>query len=104
MTQEPLPLDSTAGEIVRHGARCEQDAQLQRVSSGIASHVLDFFKSRGVGSEFHASDLAAFVEERVGYVSPGSPDRILRDLRKRRLLNYTVVSRSKSLYRVERVS
>ena len=36
----------------------------------------------------------------VGRVAPGSADRVLRDLRKRRKLNYKVLSRRESRYRV----
>jgi hypothetical protein len=76
-----------------------QPAQLERVLSGIGGFVVEFFGLLPIGAEFHASDLKEFVGQKTGgYVAPGSPDRIMRDLRKRRAINYVVVSRSKSLY------
>lgn len=104
--QEGFDFDSrqTIGEIVRGGARDEQEKELARVSSGIAAHILDFFRVRGVGAEFRVSNLNDYVCMKTGgHVAPGSSDRVMRDLRKRRLLDYELVSRSKSLYRVKGV-
>lgn len=78
----------------------EQPEQLARVRSRIGGFVVEFFNSLPIDAEFHASDLREFVASKTGdIVAPGSPDRILRDLRKRLVINYVVVSRSKSLYR-----
>jgi hypothetical protein len=76
-----------------------QRAELARVSSRIAAAIIAFCKGR-VGAEFHADDLRSHVTACVGVAAPGSADRILRDLRQRKALDYEVVSRSKSLYRV----
>jgi len=76
----------------------EQSTQLERVASRIGGFVVEFFNSIPIGAEFHASDLREFVEMKAG-VAPGSPDRIMRDLRQKRVVNYEVVNRSKSLYR-----
>ena|SRR5215207_3739731 len=80
----------------------EQQQQLARVTRGIGATVLDFCRSIGVGGAFHAQELRDYVGEHG--VAPASPDRILRDLRKRGLVGYVVVSRTKSLYRVTSLS
>lgn len=46
-------------------------------------------------AEFRASELKAAVAG-----APASPDRVLRDLRKRGVVGYEVVSKPKSLYRL----
>jgi len=77
-----------------------------RVRSRIGSLILEFFaivKNHEwiVKQTFHMQELLQFVEEGVsGKVAPDSPGRILRQLRQQRLLNYEVVSRRQSLYRV----
>lgn len=76
----------------------EQAEQLSRVRSKIGKVVLEFCQRR-VGKSFHSQDLAEFVEERAGS-APASPDRVLRDLRRRGLVDYRVVSRAKSLYEI----
>lgn len=53
---------------------------------------------------FYMEDLRRYVEKHIkGQIAPDSPGRILRELRKQRRLDYTVVSRSKSLYRMKLV-
>lgn len=69
------------------------------MSDAIGSHVLAFCRSR-IGREFHAQELRDYVA-RVHPTAPASADRILRDLRQRELVQYVLVSRSRSLYRVE---
>lgn len=77
----------------------EQQAQIGRVSSQIASHVTKFLHSH-IDKEFHVESLRRYVFDHVdGYVAPASPDRILRDLRQRGVVNYEVISRHKSLYK-----
>jgi len=60
-------------------------------------------RSRYISEEkqrYTATDLRQYVQLRVGgYVAPGSPDRIMRNLRHKGKINYELVSRSKSLYR-----
>ncbi len=70
-----------------------------RVSEKIAAVVTEFCQSVGVGGKFHMIDLQDFVALRFS-IAPDSPGRILRDLRKRKLLNYRVVSRKQSQYQV----
>lgn len=76
--------------------------ELGRVRSVIAAIVLAFCRSR-IGREFHAQELRDYVA-RVHPTAPASADRILRDLRKRGLVAYVLVSRRRSLYRVEGVA
>ena len=77
-----------------------------RVKSRIGSLILEFFaivKNHEwiVKQTFHMQELLQFVEEGVsGKVAPDSPGRILRQLRQQHLLNYEVVSRRQSLYKV----
>jgi hypothetical protein len=49
--------------------------------------------------EFHAFDLLAFILANGIRVAPGSPCRILRDLRQTGVINYVVTNRGLSLYR-----
>lgn len=78
-----------------------QAQQIERVKSRIGNAVLAFCGAH-IGQEFHASALRDYVTEQC-QVAPASPDRILRDLRLRGQLAYTVVDRRQSLYRVDRV-
>jgi hypothetical protein len=76
----------------------EQQENIQRVNAQISQHVAAFL-DRNLNREFHVEELRRYVFDNVqGYVAPASPDRILRDLRQRKIVNYRVVSRSKSLY------
>jgi hypothetical protein len=82
--------------LSRADERAVQKAELARVRSVIGQAVLDF--AREHHREFFADELRAYVLRRAN-VAPASPDRILRDLRKRRLLNYEVTNRRASRYR-----
>jgi hypothetical protein len=69
-----------------------------RVRSRIGKLILEFC---GYNPTFFMQELTSFVERRVGgHLAPDSPGRILRQLRQQKLLNYTVVSRRQSLYRI----
>jgi hypothetical protein len=72
---------------------------LESVSSRIGGAILDFCAAR-VGRQFHADELRCHVSARVGDCAPGSADRVLRDLRQRGAIEYTVLNRAASLYRV----
>jgi hypothetical protein len=74
-------------------------ANLERVSERIAAANQVFCEGRR-GSTFHADELRAHVRAACGPVAPGSPDRVLRDLRQRGLIAYELVSRRDSLYRL----
>lgn len=70
-----------------------------RVRKALAGHVLEFCQRLGVGSEFHAPELTAWVVWRQRTV-PESPARILRLLRQERVIDYQCLSRRNSLYRI----
>lgn len=75
----------------------EQQQNLDRVRSQIARHIVKFLEQH---REFHGDELRRHVEANVdGYIAPASPDRILRDLRQKNVVNYEVANRAKSLYR-----
>jgi hypothetical protein len=79
----------------------EQAENITRVRDSIAPHIIRFINERS-GQEFRGADLQQYVAAHVnGFVAPGSPDRILRDLRKRGVVDYELVSRSQSLYRAK---
>jgi hypothetical protein len=79
-----------------------QAANLQRVSDNIAHEVLFFcqYILRHNGGQFVASTLLTHVRTMIGNVAPDSPSRILRKLRRQGRVDYVVVSRAASLYRV----
>lgn len=94
MTSTLFDLDTL--EVPRHDPN--QPAQLARVRHGIASAVQDFHNSIKHGQTCHLSELSEYVKAQTG-CNPNSPDRILRDLRQHGVLNYEVVSRTRSEYR-----
>ena len=72
---------------------------LDAVSSRIGRAILDF--CAGVaGEEFHADDLRRHVTAAIGVCAPGSADRVLRHLRQKGALDYVVLNRKASLYRL----
>jgi len=81
-------------------AKREQDHHLSRVSSRIAGHIISFFIDRGRGAEFHNAELVAYIRAAGFEVAPDSPGRIMRDLRSAGTIDYVVVNRRQSLYRI----
>lgn len=79
-----------------------QTTQLRRVRSRIGETVLAFCRMYE-GLDFTASMLNDWVVDRM-QAAPGSSDRILRDLRQRGDVFYTVVSRAGSIYHMDKVS
>jgi hypothetical protein len=76
----------------------EQRQNIERVNTAIASLVVAFLR-RNMNQEFHVESLRQYVFSNVqGYVAPASPDRILRDLRQKGVIDYRVVNRRQSLY------
>lgn len=96
---------SAQSEMDLGGARAEQQANLDRVSNNIAGLVAAFCRGRfrEGRAEFRMEDLTRFVRAR-STIAPDSAGRILRDLRRRKVIGYEVVSRSASLYRLTEVS
>jgi hypothetical protein len=76
----------------------EQQMQLFRVTDRIGELVIEFFGSVAIGGTFHAEDLRKFVDSHCKS-APGSADRVMRSLRKKGVINYTVINRTYSLYR-----
>jgi hypothetical protein len=75
-----------------------QSLELARVSAAVAGTILEFRSALHPQRSFHCEDLRRFVTERVPDIAPDSPSRILRDLRKKKLLDYRIIDRSASLY------
>lgn len=96
-----LDLIDDRGRVLVNLERVEQAANLERVSGRISAAILGFCRGRSV---FHMEELRRHVEEVVGDVAPGSPDRILRLLRKQGRIDYEVLSRARSMYRLTRVA
>ena len=69
---------------------------LERVHQRISRAVIEFCY---LGREFHIEDLNRHVQSRTG-IAPGSEGRIFRRLRRSGLLNYIVVRRRASKYRI----
>lgn len=78
----------------------EQTKNLNRVSEKIRAIVCDFFDAKGDGSRFTINELGRFVRLKEA-VAPDSPGRIMRALRKEGRIDYEVLSRSQSLYRIK---
>lgn len=79
----------------------EQQDNIRRVSKKIRAHIIEFWRTRlGDDTDFHMEDLVSFVRAQIPNVAPDSASRILRDLKHKGVLNYVVLSRSKSLYRL----
>lgn len=73
------------------------DSEAQRVAQRIGPAILDFVARH---DQFTAAELRAYVGRVVGDTAPASADRILRLMRQRGELDYRVVSRRQSLYKV----
>lgn len=73
--------------------------ELERVSEKVSQHVIDFFNQHGPGYEFNLHEITLYVMQRVK-CSPTSPYRIMADLKSKNQVNYTVLSRKESLYRM----
>lgn len=81
----------------------EQSDELDRVSERIAAVVIDYFNEHGPGYEFTLHEITLYVMQKV-VCSPTSPYRVMADLRKKDQLNYVVLSRKESLYRMTTVT
>ena len=82
--------------------RLEDARNRERVSAKIGTQIRDFFAANR-GHQFNLDVLHDYVVAHVAAsVAPGSVSRIMRSLRQRGVINYTLVSRRDSLYEVER--
>ena len=77
------------------------DFEQVRVAGNLAPHVLAFVRERVASGEttFHLTELVRYVTARE-MCSPNSPARILQLLKESGEVNYEVLSRRKSLYRI----
>ena len=80
-----------------------QKQELDRVSANIGDLVIRFLKQKGKGAEFTTSELYLFCLESVEHLAPGSSCRVLRDLKAKNQIDYSLVDRSTSRYRIEAV-
>lgn len=78
----------------------EQATELRRVRVTIDPLVLAFFATKRPGDEFHVNDLTRHVWQTAPHVAADSPRRVMAALKDAGKLNYELVSRSQSLYRV----
>lgn len=80
----------------------EQATQMAHVMGRVAKLVMAFARRKKRPYDFNAKDLQVYCEERTGehHIAPGTADRVLRQLRKDGRLNYVVLDRTKSLYRM----
>ncbi len=76
-------------------------AHLDRCTSRIGRAVLAFCRDRAGAGAFRMDELRAHLASLGIVTAPASPDRVLRDLRRRGLVRVECVSRAGSLYRVE---
>ncbi len=84
-------------------APAEQLENLERVSTRLAAHILQFCRERfAAAPTFHMAELTSKITAHQ-IVAPDSPGRILRNLRSRGLVSYVVVNRARSLYRLTAV-
>jgi len=95
---ETLPLFDGGPCTPKPPPETEQDRQLRRVKSKLASTIELFFEGINIGETFHSDDLHNFVNERV-QCSPASDTRVMRDMRAAGQINYEVANRRQSLYR-----
>lgn len=79
-----------------------QSENLARVGGAIGETILRFVENRleSMRPTFYADDLRRFVATKHT-TAPGSPDRVLRQLRRKGKLGYTVIDRASSLYKIE---
>jgi hypothetical protein len=69
----------------------------QTLADAVGDMILDF-KAAQKGSPFHMKDLTDYVLGQM-MVAPDTPGRILRDMKAKGKLGYTLLSRAQSLYR-----
>lgn len=69
-------------------------------AAAVTAFVQERLGKAGEESAFTADQLRFFVNNNVeAGVSPSTADRVLRDLRKKYVIDYIVLNRGKSLYR-----
>lgn len=86
-------------------ARETQPRELARVWGSLARMVLAWLRERQIRDqgEFHLWELETYVMTHVVSTTPGSAGRIMRLLRSEGLIDYVVLHRSKSFYRITKL-
>ena len=93
-------------------AETTQTAEINRVKKKISDLILEFYHERILAIPvegqpdpclFYANDLAEYMNKQIPNTTFDSASRILRDMRQCGQLDYEVVKRSESLYRLERL-
>jgi len=80
----------------------EQVKQIERVRGRLMPTLLEFTRNvYKLGGGFNMNTLFQYFFSCGVHCSPGSPSRILRLAKEEKLLDYEVLSRSKSLYRIK---
>lgn len=82
----------------------EQARNLERVSGRIADLIVSFCRDRldAKRPRFHMMELSTWVS-RHSLIAPDSAGRILRDLRTKGIVSYTLISRHGSEYELQAV-
>ncbi len=80
----------------------DQPEERERVHVRIGPSIVEF--ARNHQRPFFMDDLRRHLTLTVGIVAPASPDRILRQLRQQKKLDYIVVDRKRSLYLITEVA
>lgn len=77
-----------------------ENQDIKRVGLNLNQVIVEFWKQKlnSVSARFTATELRQYVQKHNFGTAPASADRILRNLRAAKKVNYAVVNRSKSLY------
>ena len=78
----------------------QQAVELARVKLNIAPLLLKWFEGKKPGDEFFISEPTQYVWRTAPQVAPDSPRRVLSELKDDGKVNYKLVKRSESRYRV----
>lgn len=93
-------MSDVQGDLFEFRGSPEQQENIARVYSKIAATILAFFRLIGLYGEFHVDELRVYVERHYPNTAPDSAGRIMRELRLHGDLDYEVVNRRASLYRI----
>lgn len=84
----------------REPERRDQQQNYDRVYGRIGGAILSFFVTKDPGTEFRADDLRSHVAGQCGHVAPDSARRIASQMRRDGKINFELVSKPQSLFRV----
>lgn len=77
-----------------------ENSNLQRVGLNLNQAIEAFWRKKlsEANARFTANELRQYVNHHNFGTAPGSADRVMRDLKKKKKINYALVNRAKSLY------